>query len=195
VDEQVEFTRRLIGIFNRNFVNVIAYSMPLDEFVKVFPECKDDPVKTCYSELLKFLMLEIVDQIKGAKKKYGRSKPVNVVLFHDRCDYDVDLLRSFNKMMDDPTFAGKEIFSTPAPLSWQQCLPLQAADLIAYENFKDSERQVTGRPRRKSFDFILEMESFGGRAKTFHAEGIRVFRQAVDNIRRDSPQPQPGSLY
>jgi hypothetical protein len=170
VDEQVEFTRRLIGIFNRNFVNVIAYSMPLDEFVRVFPECKDDPVKTCYSELLKFLMLEIVDQIKGAKKKYGRSKPVNVVLFHDRCDYDVDLLRSFNKMMDDPTFAGKEIFSTLAPLSWQQCLPLQAA-------------------------FILEMESFGGRAKTFHAEGIRVFRQAVDNIRRDSPQPQPGSLY
>jgi hypothetical protein len=44
VKEQVEFAKRLIAIFKKHFVNVIAYSMPLDEFVRVFPECKDDPV-------------------------------------------------------------------------------------------------------------------------------------------------------
>jgi hypothetical protein len=140
-------------------------------------------------------MLEIVDQVKGAKEKHGRIKPVRFVLFHDRCNYDEDLLRAFNKMMDDPSFAGKEMFSTLAPLSWQQSLPLQAADLFAYENFKDSERRFTGRPRRKSFDFILQRKLFGGRARTFHAEGIQALRRAVENIRKDSTLPKPGDLY
>jgi hypothetical protein len=45
VEEQIEFTTRLIGIFNRNFVNVIAYSMPLDEFVRVFPGVQGRPRK------------------------------------------------------------------------------------------------------------------------------------------------------
>lgn len=63
------------------------------------------------------------------------------------------------------------------------------------ENFKDSERRLTDRPRRKSFDFILEMESFGGRAEIFSTENIRQLRQAVENIRRGSPHPTPSDLY
>jgi hypothetical protein len=87
------------------------------------------------------------------------------------------------------------MFSTLAPMSWEHCIPLQAADLIVYENFKDSEATLFGRKRRKSFDFILEMEKFGGRAKTFHADGVRLLRKAVENIRKDSPLPKPGDLY
>jgi hypothetical protein len=139
-------------------------------------------------------MLEMVAQVRDARKQLGRTRPVQYVLFHDRCNYDADLLRAFNQMLDDPTFVEKEMFSTLAPLSWEHCIPLQAADLIAYETFKDSEGKITGRPRRKSFDFILEMERFGGRAKVFDVASIQLLREAVDKIRGNSPL-DPRNVY
>ena len=172
-EEQIEFTKGLLSVFKRRFLNVVAYSMPLQEFTSVFPECAANPVVECYRELLKFLMLEIVDQINTAKQKFkGRTKAVKVVLFHDRGNYDADLRRSFNRLLNDPTSSGSEVFSTIEPLSWENSLPLQAADLIAYETFKEAQRQLTGRNRRKTLSLLLDMDYFGCRAKTFQIENM-----------------------
>ena len=44
-EEQIEFTKSLLTVFKRGCVNVVAYSMPLDEFVKQIPEGHDDPIE------------------------------------------------------------------------------------------------------------------------------------------------------
>ncbi len=62
-EEQIELTKKLVAIFNRNssWANVIAYSVPMDEFARQFPEYGSDRVGFCYSTLIKFLMIGMTD--------------------------------------------------------------------------------------------------------------------------------------
>jgi hypothetical protein len=57
-------------------------------------------------------------------------------------------------------------------MSWEQCIPLQQADLLAYENYKESRRGVSLRDRRKSLDWILERGQLGGFLKGFNDEAL-----------------------
>ena len=70
VDEQIALTEDLLRVFrNCEVMNAICYSMPLDDFGRFFPECKEDLIEACYSELLKFMMLEISDQFETARQQ------------------------------------------------------------------------------------------------------------------------------
>ena len=178
IDEQIELTRSLLTVFKRSRLSwAVAYNVPLRDFVEVFPN-ERNPIETCYGFLLKFVMTEIASQIKDISKQV-RVKPLSIVLIHDRGPFDHVLLESFNSFMNDPNFEGKKHFSTIAPMSSQECIPLQAADLLAYENFKEAERTVAGRKRRKTLELLLEMETFGGRARTFDIENLRKVREVV----------------
>src|SRR5262249_8492554 len=48
VEEQISFTKSLLSVFKRGCVNVVAYSMPMQEFVRQIPECADNPIEACY---------------------------------------------------------------------------------------------------------------------------------------------------
>ncbi len=104
---------------------------------------------------------------------------MQIALVHDRCNYDGVLLKAFNDHMNDPTFSGREYFSTIASQSWENCIPLQAADLLAYETFKEAQRSLTSRPRRRTLSLLLEA-GLGGRAKHIDADGVRKFRLMLE---------------
>lgn len=179
-EEQIAFARELMATLSRGraWVNTISYSLPVTAFVKEF-DIKEDPIPACYQELVKFVMLEMTAQIHEGKKKFGSIRPVSFVLFHERCNHDGLYLTAFNAMMNDPTFSGKQFFSTIAPLGWEHCIPLQPADMVAYETFKEAERKVTGRVRRKSLEFLMESKRFGGRSKHFETQNLREWRDIV----------------
>lgn len=162
----------------RAWVSIISWSLPLREFTQQF-KIKGDPLPFCYRESLKFMMLEMVAQVNDAKKKFQRVKPLKYVLFHERCSYDSVYLEGFNQMMNDPTFSGKEMFSTIASLGWEDCTPLQPADMLAYESFKDALRKFNQKNRRKSLDCLLQSGSFGGRAKQMSSQNLREWRSAL----------------
>lgn len=180
-DEQIPFVKDLLASMTRGdgWVNVIAYSMPMEAFLADFPECADDPLPHCYS-LVKLLMLEIVNQIHLAQRKSGRVKHTDIVLFHERCPFDGAILNSFNKAIADETFEERGMFRSIAPLGWETCTALQPADLVAYETFKDAQRQFSGRPRHKSLDFLLSTDTFGGRARTFKQDAFKLLRKVID---------------
>src|ERR1019366_7813447 len=117
------------------------------------------------------LMFEIGDMYERAKAR-GDVRPISIALIHDRSPYDAVLLDTFYKMLDDKGFEGREYFSSIAPLDWDQCVPLQAADFLAYENMKDSDRQASGspRPKRKSLAALLDLSSLGGGTRRFDAK-------------------------
>jgi len=183
-DEQITLTKELMATLSRGraWVNNIAYSIPLNDFVKEF-SIEGDPIPVCYQELLKFIMLEMTAQIREAKEKFGSVKPVSYVLFHERCTHDGLYLSAFNAMMNDSTFNGKEHFSTIAPLGWEHCIPLQPADMIAYETFKEAERQLTGRVRRKSLEYLMQSKKFGGRSKQFERKNLQEWRDVTNKPR------------
>lgn len=181
-EEQIAFAKDLMAGLTRGdaWVNVIAYSMPMEPFLAEFPECKDDPLPACYS-LIKLIMLEIADQVQLARRKFNKTKRADIVLFHERCSYDASILNSFNTAITDKTFTEREMFHSITPLGWETSIALQAADLIAYETFKDSQRQFSRRDRRKSLDFLLSTDTFGGRARTFKQDAFKLLRKVIDD--------------
>jgi hypothetical protein len=84
-------------------------------------------------------------------------------------------------MMNDPTFRGKSLFSTIAPMGWEDCVPLQPADMLAYETFRDALRRFNNKDRRASLNYLLQSDHFGGRAKQMNSENIKEWRQIVDD--------------
>jgi hypothetical protein len=140
------------------------------------PETKGDPIGVAYDVLLKFLMAEIgsgIVEIPNGK----------ITLFHERCSYDGTLLASFNELIDDPTFSSRKYFTTIAPMGWEDCVPLQPADLVAYENFKEGFRQLPNpkpRQRRKILEKLLSMDTFAPRAKMLTRGNITEMKAIFD---------------
>jgi hypothetical protein len=162
-DEQRELTKGLLGILKRSArTNTIAYDTNLADVCEVFPEASKDRLRAAYSILTKFLISSIGHD-QGALDPTGK-----ITLFHDRCEYDNVILQSFNQLVSDPAFAHGSYFTSIAPLSWQDAIALQPADLVAYEVFKETERRLT-KPERdtsKALLGLLDLPAFGIRSRT-----------------------------
>ena len=165
-DEQISLTQQLLNVFRNHYTKTIAYTVDLREFIEVFPEGQSDPLRTAYTVLTKFLMFEIGEWLHKLNPK------AKITLIHDRCQYNGTILQSFDKLKDDPSFKHRSCFTTLAPMSWEDCRLLQSADLLAFENMKEVERQGTNRPRRKTLELLLDLDTFGGRARYLDRETI-----------------------
>jgi hypothetical protein len=184
VSEQISFTQDLLRVFNYRFQNVISYSISLGDFKEVFPEAESYPIAACYGLMLKFIMIELGDQLYMVKERLGQIRQTHIAFIHDRSRFDAILLNAFNEMLADPNFTAKEHFTTIAPLPSENCPPLQGADLLAYETFKESERRYTGRKRRISLDILLASGKMGARCR-------HLTRTALMEIRNITLPPSP----
>jgi len=179
VEEQIAFTKSLLGVFKKHITNCVAYTINLKELVEEMPNVADDPKRPAYVLLLKYLMIEIGNNI------LAREKDQLVSIVHDRAKgYNQVLLESFDAMVNDKTFLYGKRFSSITPMSWEHCIPLQPADMLAYENFKEVERQFKQRNRRKSLQALLNLEStFGGRCVHIPREGIREIKAMLESAK------------
>lgn len=178
VEEQKEFVIKLFHVFEKHPVHIHSYDMPLQLLVQEFPETKPNPVGFAYVVLLTMLM----DQI-GQKTLSLYPKEV-ISLHHDHCGYDAALAEAFGRIIDDPRFQWRNRFTSITPEYWQHCVPLQPADLIAYENFKEGTRcqESNLRPKRKSFEVLFNLDSISGRASGFGLEAIRELKGIIGGL-------------
>jgi len=172
VPEQIEFTEQLIKVFRDHPLVIVSYTLDIQDLLAEFPEAKKDPYGLAHVLLLDHIMKYIAEKIL-TDSRYVKD---SIALIHDRSDYDDVLLEAFNHMKNDEAFANRERFTTIAPMGWEDCVPLQPADLIAYGNFKTVERTSAGFKRRKDFDLILDLSSIGGR-------GVKLQRAAFKEIK------------
>ncbi|MBI3406646.1 MAG: hypothetical protein HY046_14425 [Acidobacteria bacterium] len=180
IEEQIALTKKMLTIFRAHPLNVVSYSVNLKELVTEIPETKPDPKGFCYVLLLYFLILEIGDMIL---QHFPEEK---LTLIHDRCDYDAALLEAFTQMKEDKGFKYRKQFTTIAPMGWEDCIPLQPADFLAYENLKEAEIRNAGKRRRKSLESLLDSNSFGGRAKGINAEILKkLWKEHFDESSRE----------
>lgn len=175
--ERQAFNEKLVRVFARHEVGFEGYLVDVRDLVEMWPEIKSDPLEMAYDMLLTFLMLEIG---AGFHAQLPNSK---ITLFHERCPYDGIFLQSFNRMMDDPTFAYRQYFTMIAPIGWEDCIPLQPADLMAYENFKEGLRQLPDekpRDRRKILTEIITLGSVGAHLKQIDRPTILKLKGIYD---------------
>ena len=178
--EVSEFFTRLLSVFRKEVTNTVAYTLSLADFVAEFPESADDPKKPCYGLLLKYLMIEIGNNILAREDWQLAS------IIHDRTKgYNQVLLDAFDAMLNDETFKYRNRFSSITPMSWEHCIPLQPADIVAYENFKEVERHYQNRDRRKSLTALLDLQhTFGGKCIELQREGIRDIKEMLDAAKK-----------
>jgi len=178
VDEQLPFVKDLLAIFERYRLDVASYTISLAEMQDVLPETKASPYGFAYLILLWYLM----DEIMG--HTFTREASEAVHLFHDRSDFDGVYLDAFNLRINDPlNFALKQHFFSITPMGWENCIPLQPADLMAFENMKDSESNLlTSRDRRKSLVNILDRGKMGGSLRGITLDLLLELRQLIDSF-------------
>ena len=145
-----------------------------------FPEAIKDRLRAAYSILTK-LLISSIGHDQGTLDPTGK-----ITLFHDRCDYDKIILQSFKQMTEDPAFAHRQYFTSISSLSWEDCIALQPADLVAYEVFKETERRLT-KPERgtsKALLAMLDLPAFGIRSRTLDRKTLfeikaNLFREGL----------------
>jgi hypothetical protein len=165
-EEQIVFTQALLSLLRSHPLNSLSYTIDVHALAKAVPD--KDPIGSAYAICMNFLIFGIGDWLSERKAPCD----TRISLLHERCDYDGLILAQFNRLVKEPAFKHSHFFTTCAPTAWEKCTPLQAADLFAYENMKDTERIFDDRRRRKTLDVLL-------------ADGSTVFRNkfiAAGNI-------------
>lgn len=179
--ERREFHEKLIRkVFARHLLGYEGCAINLEQLVELWPEAKHDPLEFAYAALTKFLMI-------GIGKGMNREIPDwRITLFHDRCSYDSTYLFAFNQLLSDPGFKYRNCFTTIAPVGWEQCVALQPADLIAYENMKEiyTAFETRRRGRRKIFTSLLSLDSFIPHLKSMNDDNILLMKSIYENARK-----------
>lgn len=178
--ERREFHETLMRkVFARHFMGYEGYAINLQELVELWPEAKHGALEFAYASLTKFLMIEI-------GKGMSREIPDwTIILFHDRCSYDAIYLSALNQLINDPGFKYRDCFASIAPVGWEQCIALQPADLIAYENMKEiyTSFETKTRGRRKIFTRLLSLDCFIPHLKSMNRENILLMKDIYEDAR------------
>ncbi len=180
-EEQKDFSRGMVRVFENNPVHIHGWNMPLELLVQEFPETRPNPIGFAYVVLLTHLMHQIGETTLSIYQG-------DVIgLHHDRCDYDAVLLQHFNSLVGkESTFEYRNRFAYLRSEAWESCPWLEPADLVAYENFKEAMRPYTDRERRASLTALIDLDAVSGRSKGFTLDGIRKMRSIVNELGDDA---------
>jgi len=184
VDEQRELTGDLVRALRGHDLHTLAFAIDMKEFHRVFPEAqreaKPNVTGFIYGMMTKFLVFTLGEQV------CTNHPDATITLVHDRCPYDGVMADAFRQAIEDPDFKYKEAFATLAPMSWENCTPLQPADFIAYENFKDAQRIIFPRKRRRSLELLIDLESFGGGVKFLDRKALRKLKRHLERQKMET---------
>src|SRR5579863_188596 len=176
-EEQREFFIDLVKVFSRHPMDAVSVSVNLDEFHRIIPEArriaKPDFPTFLYGMTVKLLMGRIAD-------RYCIERPdTKITLVQEACQYSANALDAFTQALNDPGFEHRECFVSFASATPTACIPLQAADLLAYEFFKDSMRAINPRDRRASLEALMDLDTVGGRSQFMSADAILSLKYAL----------------
>jgi hypothetical protein len=176
-DEQKAFFTDILKLFRRHQVDTVALSINLDEFHRLIPEARTEAQPDFETFLYGMTTKFLIERI--ANRHCVRNPNARIALIHDRSANDAVMLEAFNQQMADPNFTYKGCFATFTSTGWERCIPLQPADLVAYENFKDAMRKVNARDRRISLEMLIDLDAFSGRAQSMDAAAILKLREGL----------------
>jgi len=161
--------------------HIVSHSVKVSELGDVFrintPKKRN---RACYRLLVQYLMMQIGNDVESRGAGYENTK---IPLIHDRTTgNDLTILGAFNQLKDDKTFRSRHMFTTIAPMGWEDCIPLQAADMIAYESRKQIYRHNRGEDLGGEIKALLDLPSFGGCAFYFRRDNLEELKRLMGNL-------------
>ena len=102
-----------------------------------------------------------------------------IAFIHDSLEFNGVLIDTFEGLKRDEGIKCRDRLHSIELKGWQSEVLLQAADLIAYENYKGFERQHAGKEMRLTMKKILDTK-FGGRNARLTLENLQEFRQKIN---------------
>lgn len=154
-EERHRFVMSLFEIFRAFPTSHVAISISAKDIHEILPKNQSNPIHFAYYILLRLMMMTIGDY-QSDLRMIGKKS-----LIYERCgEFGESMLRGFNEMMDEPLFEYRDSYITIAPMGWEKCIPLQPADLVAYEFFHDAKRRFASHDMNKSLKALSEMPNF-----------------------------------
>lgn len=166
VPEKNEFVAELISIVNRHHVHIVGFTVYLDDLAEFYPQIENEVEKAAYGALATLLFPEIVEQAS----QISRQPAIKIVYEHG--DVTQNMQYAYASMKANKPFA--ELFQSVEKDNWK-VIPLQIADLIAFETMKDRDNQKGAviRDRRRSLNAILGGKLTGAKGFHFGREGLQ----------------------
>ncbi len=131
-----------------------------------------------------FSIALVMNELNEIRKFHYPSDKITI--FYDGGKLSPMAARAFSSLKNDGPRDGEDVaqhFVTMAPLSWEDCLLLQPADLLAFEGMKRVDGHLNGsRAIRKSFAALLGNKVDIGVAAFTDAYFSEVKRQKAEYI-------------
>jgi hypothetical protein len=176
-EEKFDFFDKLLALFYRYPCVGCGENVYKKDVESVFPEAaKQDKVKSLCHVLLFMQIMVYIDQRLMSKPLYETDR---IAFIHDSLEFNGVLIDTFEGLKQDQGIKCRDRLDSIELKTWQEEVLLQAADLIAYENYKGFERQHAGKEMRLTMKKILDTK-FGGRNARLTLENLQEFREKIN---------------
>lgn len=153
IDRQIAFTKDLLQIVARFELRGFAFGASLRDISSVLSDDLDAEkrkhityglcIRLCLQEIGKYIL---------------RDFPLErITVIHDSGGLIASAQEAFSGLMEDEGSPERDAFISLAPMRWQDCVALQAADLLAYEGMKLTADGLLGKENvRKALQAIVD---------------------------------------
>jgi hypothetical protein len=143
VKRQVLFVKRLVNVVVSHKPMAFAWGCNLAELTKEFPDADRGYLRRqCY----RMCVRQCLEEIGLAMNEFYTNE--KITFFHERGDLFTAAQDAFFDVTSDDGASRfkhcREYFVTFAPMGWENCTPLQPADMIAYDVFRLCDRRLQG---------------------------------------------------
>jgi len=183
VERQIRLSKKLCGIVASHAPVGIVQGGLVDGMIRHWPRDNTED----FRKDLYYISFGMYLVALGEKMALGYQSD-RVTVFYDRGkELGAIAQMTFKRFKEDPATADlAQYFVTCAPMDWQMCVPLQPADLLAYEGLKRIQQKVSGiNGIRKSLQAILGERTqieFGWATEPNFAEMRRLADQRRKNL-------------
>jgi hypothetical protein len=174
VPEKNQFVAELISIINRHHLHIVGFTVDKTDVSELFPQVAKECIdKECYAALAWLLFPEIL-------RESCRLDPRPAVkIVYEQGDVSRHMVNTFDRWR--ASHRAGELFDSVEKDTWK-VLPLQVADLVAFEAMKDrdNQRDEIKRARRLSLKVLLGDKRHGG-GRGFHLgrDGLQRVAEVV----------------
>jgi hypothetical protein len=184
--EQIELMKELIGIIGRVELHCFSWALDLEDFKCVFPETRNlsdhEYVGSIYGFMSKFMAYRLAPPFVTA------NPAVRISLEHDHCDHDAVIADAFGKATKDTSFKERDCYTYVMPASSFEVVPLQMADLLCHESFKETKRkyasgQKTLLKQRSSLKALIELGNIGGGVEYIPVAALQKLKRYLEGQR------------
>jgi hypothetical protein len=181
-EEQIEFMAELTKVLGKSALYILSLALDMEAFHKVFPDtqsmAQSDFLGSIYGMMTGIMAHRLAPPFVTA------NPTVRITLVHDRCTYDGVIADAFRQALEDPDFKESRCYTSITPASSVDVPPLQMADLLAHESFKEIKRRYKSSKkdlakRRTSFKVLIKQGNIGGGLEYIQLEALRAIAQAL----------------